>query len=325
MDLKCFFSHLIWLIYVIKINRIISYYGDECIKEWHYVDEDEWCCNISSNCCGDNQSPVNIDTNRATYERNVDCLLLQNYGCVPEALTENNIEHTMQLLYYQGNKSQEAHVVYKGVKYIFDRAVFHFGENSSTGSEHTLNNVQFPLEMQLVHRNEKYATIEEAKNKSDGLLNIAVLFVTANTDNDDLRGIIYDMHYVMFKDDYYCVKPFPISMLLPRPYGYYYSYKGSMTVPPCYESVQWLVFHNPVPISEYQLDQFRKLQHNTNLTCPTAECPMWNNYRRKFCHKDRNVKWKEECNPISCPTSQDQVNLTDPDIKCCHQSYMDGS
>ncbi|CAC5377553.1 CA [Mytilus coruscus] len=42
----------------------------------------------------------------------------------------------------------------------------------------------------------------------------------------------------------------------------YYRYKGSLTTPPCYESVTWTMFEETIPISENQLRLFRNLKEN---------------------------------------------------------------
>jgi Eukaryotic-type carbonic anhydrase len=39
---------------------------------------------------------------------------------------------------------------------------------------------------------------------------------------------------------------------------YCYSYKGSLTTPPCSEIVNWVVMEEPVQVSQGQLDEFRK-------------------------------------------------------------------
>ena len=44
----------------------------------------------------------------------------------------------------------------------------------------------------------------------------------------------------------------------------FYRFNGSLTTPPCSEGVLWLVLKNPVPISENQLNAFRKVLGNNN-------------------------------------------------------------
>jgi carbonic anhydrase len=46
--------------------------------------------------------------------------------------------------------------------------------------------------------------------------------------------------------------------LLPRELGYY-TYRGSLTAPPCTEGVKWFVLRNPVEVSAEQIEAFAKL------------------------------------------------------------------
>lgn len=53
---------------------------------------------------------------------------------------------------------------------------FHWGSPQQKGSEHLLNGRRYDLEMHIVHRNTRYQSDEEARNQTDGLAVLAVLF-----------------------------------------------------------------------------------------------------------------------------------------------------
>lgn len=54
---------------------------------------------------------------------------------------------------------------------------------------------------------------------------------------------------------------------------HYYTYKGSLTTPPYFESVTWIVYRSPVYISKRQVAIFRALNGNE------AGKKIVNNYR----------------------------------------------
>lgn len=49
------------------------------------------------------------------------------------------------------------------------------------------------------------------------------------------------------------IPTFNIEELLPEKPAEYYRYRGSLTTPPCYPSVLWTVFRNPVHVSQEQV------------------------------------------------------------------------
>lgn len=56
---------------------------------------------------------------------------------------------------------------------------------------------------------------------------------------------------------------------------HYYTYKGSLTTSPYFESVTWLVYRTPIFISKKQTEIFRQLQ-----SCPIDNTKkIVNNYR----------------------------------------------
>ena len=49
------------------------------------------------------------------------------------------------------------------------------------------------------------------------------------------------------------MEPFDVRELLPTHLGHYFRYNGSLTTPPCYQSVLWTVFHHPAHLSVAQV------------------------------------------------------------------------
>jgi carbonic anhydrase len=52
-----------------------------------------------------------------------------------------------------------------------------------------------------------------------------------------------------------------LARLLPEKRDYY-TYMGSLTTPPCTENVLWMVFKNPIPVSQEQVGIFARLYPN---------------------------------------------------------------
>jgi len=73
-----------------------------------------------------------------------------------------------------GNKPFITGGLLKG-RFVAEAFHFHWGSPSSRGSEHSINQQRFDVEMHIVHRNEKYGDIDEAKNKKDGIAVIGVM------------------------------------------------------------------------------------------------------------------------------------------------------
>lgn len=61
--------------------------------------------------------------------------------------------------------------------------------------------------------------------------------------------------YVFFflADQKVYIPAFEIRLLLPKDLGRFYRYNGSLTTPPCYQSVIWTLFHERVQISKAQV------------------------------------------------------------------------
>lgn len=120
--------------------------------------------------------------------------------------------------------------------------------------------------MHLVHWNVKYGSFNDAADKDDGLLVFAVLFQAGLRENDLLNPIVDNLVEVskfgskVGLDD----STFTLSSLLPPSYQTFYRYRGSLTTPPCTESVNWLLVAELENIGYSQLLEFAKLDNQEN-------------------------------------------------------------
>ena len=166
-------------------------------------------------------------------------------------------------------------------RFVFDHAIWHWGENSREGSEHTVNDNQYPMELQLFHYNSKYLDYETASLNSDGLAAVSVFYqisATNNTAIDSLFSATSTLTEEVRNMGVEFEVPLPgvevhLGALLPpgglQLWDNYYYYSGSQTLPrnqtafddakDCTEPMLWIVYEKTIPISEAQMTGFRKL------------------------------------------------------------------
>ncbi len=93
-----------------------------------------------------------------------------------------------------------------GYTYSFVQLHFHWGADDSKGSEHTVDGVQYPLEMHMVHYNsDVYDSIGDAVTEENGLAVIGFLF---DFSRPKMRsGALHVSFFVLF---YYCCTRYPV-------------------------------------------------------------------------------------------------------------------
>ncbi|XP_063230389.1 carbonic anhydrase 6-like [Bacillus rossius redtenbacheri] len=158
-------------------------------------------------------------------------------------------------------------------RYDMEGLHFHWGSRNSWGSEHVLNSIRYPAEMHVIFRSNKYSSVQEAQQHSDGLAVLAFFVQLRQHGNEALSPLLAGLQAVRAEGQSAPVSPgLTLASLLPRDTEVYYTYRGSLTTPPCSQAVVWIVFPECVPASFRQLKQFRRLTAGSR--------PLVDNYRR---------------------------------------------
>ncbi|XP_076364076.1 carbonic anhydrase 6-like isoform X2 [Tachypleus tridentatus] len=141
-----------------------SYHGVKDLEYW------------PETCNGNKQSPVNIEKNKVQTNNSLGSITFVNYDKpLYKPLLVNN-GHSVQL---NIEEDENVPMIKNGGlegNYKFQQLHFHWGNEDSMGSEHTVDDKTYCMEMHLVHYNSKYRS-DEAIKYPDGLAVVAVLFI----------------------------------------------------------------------------------------------------------------------------------------------------
>ncbi|XP_034651089.1 carbonic anhydrase 2 [Drosophila subobscura] len=202
-----------------------------------------------------NQSPINIEQRRMANIHFETPLEWTNLEIMPAGIRLENNGHTLVL-----RASYPRCVPSIGGWDLLGRfelreISFRWSWSSNMGSEHTVGNRHYPLEMQCLH------TLPQASGiiSSQNVLMISYMFEVGQ---DNPYMDVLTQHLVAIKRAGRSVEvsPFPISYLVTPFYTEFFSYQGSLTQPPCHRGVEWLINPRPLAISERQLNAFRQLR-----------------------------------------------------------------
>ncbi|KAI1296937.1 Carbonic anhydrase 15 [Halotydeus destructor] len=241
--------------------------------EWEYDGshgQDHW--SKLSNICsaGRAQSPIDIERKKVKLDPSLK-IDFKNYDKLIEGqqwrLSNNG--HTAQLTLNKSGLSGEQVPSISGTalghSYEFIQLHFHWHTKDDKGSEHAIDGNHFALEMHYVHMNTKYEGIPQAKNNKDGLAVLSTLFEIRRKDNRHLEAITSSLSSVVHSDTNVTLsQSIALADMLSDNVDHFYKYGGSLTTPPCSEAVTWLILSDISPISDAQMDRFRKLMRSNN-------------------------------------------------------------
>ncbi|BFZ05503.1 hypothetical protein BsWGS_08540 [Bradybaena similaris] len=208
-------------------------------------------------CQGPMQSPIDINTSKVLLDPSLQEFNLSEYFITDGVDTklENVGGHTAEVtfsgrsLYLSGGSLP--------ARYKLEQLHFHWGQNDTHGSEHTINNHSSPMELHVVHRQERFSSVGAAAPSPFGLAVLSFLFKIGRH-NANYSQLIDYLQSIPNPDDDVELPDLHLADLIPHQFDYY-RYHGSLTTPPCYESVFWSISLQHIEISALQLAQFRSL------------------------------------------------------------------
>lgn len=228
--------------YISHSDKHWSYAGETGPEHWKEIEE-------GSECGGKYQSPINIVnyTQDSTLEP-----LKVSYSDSTHIHDVLNNGHSIQYNFDPGD-----YITLHNKKYGLKQ--FHFHEPA----EHLIEGVRYPMELHLVHVNDagQYAVlaIMAKEGKSSEPFDFLESHLPVQVGYTEIVDMAFDMN-----------------LNLPNQKTYF-TYTGSLTTPPCSESVEWFIFKEPITISLEQVEKLRELM------------PL-NNYRDEQPHNGRTIK-----------------------------------
>lgn len=249
-------------------------YGDSDVIHGVYG-PDAWG-NVASSCRLADQSPINIATKTVESDSSLgelDITCDNEEGLFNGILLNNGYEPILTADYERGTCNLTGVPVINKNFQLHDLNI-HFGCEADRGSEHTIDGKSFPAELQLMFYNTEYGFYDNAASKKDGLAAISVLLKVGKTENNALDSIVDQLDDVAVEGSsipvYTPADNLTLANLVPdlaKEHAPYYTYMGSLTTPPCYETVKWIVMKNPVTITKHQLEEFKKLTSGQGSEC----------------------------------------------------------
>lgn len=146
--------------------------------------------------------------------------------------------------------------------YSLDHIVIHYGYDNEAGSEHTIDTIRFPAEVQLYHFNSQlYTNWSEAVRSPNGVAALAILVQRTNFEhpNENIQLKKVSNLLKSGKNSKGVINPvldFSIQNFLPES-TFFMTYEGSLTQPSCSENVEWIILNKPIYVTDHQLTHMK--------------------------------------------------------------------
>ncbi|XP_066127731.1 carbonic anhydrase-related protein 11 isoform X2 [Saccopteryx bilineata] len=211
---------------------------------------------------GKRQSPVDVELKRVLYDPFLPPLRLSTGGEKLRGTLYNTGRHVSFL------PAPRPVVNVSGGPLLYSHRLSElrllFGARDGAGSEHQINHQGFSAEVQLIHFNQElYGNLSAASRGPNGLAILSFFVNVAGSSNPFLSRLLNrdTITRISYKNDAYFLQDLNLELLFPDSFGFI-TYQGSLSTPPCSETVTWILIDRALNITSLQMHSLRLLSQN---------------------------------------------------------------
>jgi len=254
------------------------------VLKWGYNKNngpEKWAVSYPAAIEGKRQSPVDISS--VDVEEGVGAVCVRTIPC--PLLNLENTGVSWQLHFHDPTVATLSGGALDNV-YQVVQIHAHWGGCEGRGSEHRIDGISYDAEIHIVHYNTKYSSAGEAFDKEDGLAVLGLLVKVGEKEHPELQKICEKLPEVENPFDKTQLETtVDVAALLPKDRSFF-TYPGSLTTPPLYESVTWTLFSEPIEVSQSQLAAMRALKTG----CGQKKSCLADNFRPPCSLMQRRIK-----------------------------------